>query len=70
MKDESLIEIKETTNKEATNNEVRKDSSKPEETENFATEVFRTFQSYSKFIVRGMLIVWAASSIFWATLYF
>lgn len=65
MKDEQLIEVK-----EAANNEVRKDSSKSEETENFATEVFNTFQSYSKFIVRGMLIVWAISSIFWAALYF
>lgn len=65
MKDEQLIEVK-----EAANNEVRKDSSKSEETENFATEVFRAFQAHSRFVTAGLVIALAASSIIWAVLYY
>lgn len=65
MKDESLIEVKETSN-----NKTGRNNSKPEETENFATEVFNTFQSYSKLVIKILIIGWAASVIFGAALYF
>lgn len=65
MKDESLIEVKETSN-----NKTGRNNSKPEETENFATEVFNTFQSYSKLVIKVLVIGWAASAIFGAALYF
>lgn len=60
-----LIEVKEVSNNKASRN-----SSKPEETENFATEVFNTFQSFSKLVIKVLVIGWAASVIFGAALYF
>lgn len=51
-----LIEVKEVSNNKASRN-----SSKPEETENFATEIFKAFNAQSSFVVRGLIIGWAAS---------
>lgn len=58
MKNESLIEVK-----EAADNEAKETTSKPAETENFATEIFRAFQAHSKFVIRGLIIGWMASVI-------
>lgn len=65
MKDEQLIEVKETSN-----NKTGRNNSKPEETENYATEVLRTFISHSNMIIKVLVIGWAASAIFGAALYF
>lgn len=50
--------------------ETKETSSKPEKTENYATEVLRTFISHSRFVIRGLIIGWATSVIFGEALYF
>lgn len=61
MKDEHLIEIKE--EKKETKEEARG-------TENFATEIFRTFNAHSRFVTRGLLIAVIISSAIWAAVFF